>query len=241
MNVLACAKCENPITNCSAHSHDNWEIILHLTGSVISTIKDTQYNISPGDVMIIPPGIEHDGKSDVFYTDIFLQAEHLDFSDILVVHDIDSGIHKLFMLLHKVMTEKDDNYSKIADSLLETICHYIKRNSKTNYKYPFVQKLKNEIYKNLSNSNFSIYDEITKLGFNIDYFRRCFKEDTKRTPNRYITELRINQAQTLLLQDTFISIDNISKQCGFNDSFYFSTCFKKHVGISPLQYRKKNV
>ena len=60
-------------------------------------------------------------------------------------------------------------------------------------------------------------------------------------PLEYLTRLRINQAKTLLVQDNFVSIEDVARNCGFNDSFYFSTCFKKHMGISPLRFRKNKL
>ena len=74
--------------------------------------------------------------------------------------------------------------------------------------------------------------------FSYDYFRRCFKKEFGKSPLEYLTFLRIAKAEELLVQDDFSGVENVAELCGFNDSFYFSTCFKKHVGISPLSYRK---
>ena len=53
----------------------------------------------------------------------------------------------------------------------------------------------------------------------------------------YVQNLRITQAKKLLREGKF-SITEIAFQVGFNDSNYFSSCFKKATGISPLEYRK---
>jgi AraC-like DNA-binding protein len=53
--------------------------------------------------------------------------------------------------------------------------------------------------------------------------------------------LRIERAKILLTQHTFTGITDTAYFCGFNDSYYFSTCFKKHVGVPPLQYRKTKI
>lgn len=41
------------------------------------------------------------------------------------------------------------------------------------------------------------------------------------------------------LNDTKLSITQISSQLGFNDAAYFSKSFKKWVGMSPTQYRER--
>lgn len=241
MNVELCGKCSTPITKCVVHSHSCWEIIHNYYGETVSNINGKEYKITEGDVMIIPPGVNHDGNSDKEYIDIFVQAKKLDFNSPFVIHDSDGSILTLMNMINKVMLEKEKNYSAIADSLLETMCQYIKKMSGVNYKYPFVNDLKNLIYENLSNPDFDISEQIAKSGFNDDYFRRCFKSELKKTPLQYMTDMRIERAKVMLLENSFISIENVSSNCGFNDALYFSTCFKKHAGISPMQYRKMNL
>lgn len=64
-----------------------------------------------------------------------------------------------------------------------------------------------------------------------------FKEHTKQSPKKYILNLRIKQAQKLLIASD-IPITNIALLCGFSDSNYFSAVFKRSTGISPTEYRK---
>ena len=240
MKVLYCTKSNQNITSCPSHSHPSWEVIYNLSGTNTTQIENTVYNIKKGDILIIPPSLNHAGTSDTFYSDMYFQIDKLDFFSHFVVHDFDGSVLKLMNMLHKVMTEKEENYDRIATTIVETICQYIKKYSEIKINYPFVNELKNTIYKNISNTSFDLSQEIDKSGFNPDYLRRCFKKELGKTPLEYLTYLRLNQSKVLLKQDTFISVEDVSQNCGFNDSFYFSTCFKKHIGISPLQYRKNH-
>ena len=97
------------------------------------------------------------------------------------------------------------------------------------------------IYENLSNIDFELSDAITDIGFDKDYFRRCFKRETGKTPTQYLTDMRIVSAKQLLVDNKLFSIEAVAHSCGFSDSLYFSTCFKKHVGLSPMQFRKNNI
>lgn len=67
---------------------------------------------------------------------------------------------------------------------------------------------------------------------------RCFKQETEKTPIEYLNCIRIRQAQKLLTQ-TEQPIGEISVKCGFDNVYYFSNVFKKRVGVSPKEYRKK--
>jgi YesN/AraC family two-component response regulator len=241
MNTTLCAKCKIPINYCIPHSHSDWEIVLHISGYATVFIGDKKYTASPGDIMVIPPNTTHSNFSDDYYTDMYMQAKKLDFFDVVFTHDMDDNVLVLMNMLHKTLTEKEFHYSNIADNLTETICSYINKLSRSEHSYQFVNDLKNIIYNNFSNVDFNLTKEIEDLGYNPIYIRRCFKKVMGKPPLEYMTSLRINQAKIFLVQNTFVSIENVAHSCGFNDSFYFSTCFKKHMGIPPLQYRKQHI
>ncbi len=46
------------------------------------------------------------------------------------------------------------------------------------------------------------------------------------------------EAALALLKDHNISIGEIARRCGYRDQHYFSFCFKKYYGISPLKVRQ---
>lgn len=239
MNVKACNSNPILIKECGVHKHETWEIILQLSGENTSIIGKNEYDVTVGDVMVVPPNTYHSGFSSGLYTDIYAQAENIDLSDICFVHDYDGSILTLMKMLHKVMTEKETDYMTIADSIMDTICGFIRKNGAKNYKYSFVNDLKNALYLNISNADFKISDEIKKSGLNSDYFRRCFKEEMGKTPLEYYTDLKIRTAKKLLLEQSFVSVECTAEKCGYTDSFYFSKVFKSCTGLSPLNYRKK--
>jgi len=67
---------------------------------------------------------------------------------------------------------------------------------------------------------------------------RLFQAHLGTSPSRYYFELRLTQAQRLLVQ-TSDSITRISLACGFVSSSHFSTCFKDFFGESPSVARKR--
>ncbi len=69
-------------------------------------------------------------------------------------------------------------------------------------------------------------------------FIRHFKREMHCPPWQFVESIKINQIKNLL-SSTTNSISDIAAVCNFFDPFYFSRFFKKHVGISPLAYRKQ--
>ena len=240
MQVINSRKILTSITRYENHAHkDVFEIVYQLNGSYTMTAGGKSYEINAGDVIILPPNVPHSGEGGGEpYKDMYVQARGLDFDEVAVVRDADGAILSLMEMIHRVTTEKGDNYHAIADSLLEVIVAYVGRYLKRKSKYDFVSEFKNLMYQNISNSEFDLAAEIKKSGYTQDHFRRCFKQDTGTTPLDYLTTLRITQAKKLLRAMPPQSVESIAAGCGFKDEFYFSRTFKKRVGISPLAYRK---
>lgn len=58
------------------------------------------------------------------------------------------------------------------------------------------------------------------------------------TPMRYLLELRLNNAMKLL-RHTDRSIEQIARECGFGDRYYFTRMFTKHRQATPAAFRKQ--
>jgi len=81
-------------------------------------------------------------------------------------------------------------------------------------------------------------DQLSELcGLDKRYFIKLFKRTTGTTPQQYYTVQIIDKARSLL-EYTDYSVSQVAVLCGIEDSFYFSRLFKKHMGISPSDYRK---
>ena len=52
----------------------------------------------------------------------------------------------------------------------------------------------------------------------------------------YLTNVRIKNA-IILMRDNELKLNDISKMVGYNTQHYFNNVFRKHVGISPQDYR----
>ena len=223
------------------HKHSFWEIIYRLSGSSNTTIGNNNHLVSDGDMYLTPPGVSHWDTAQNPFSDLIIYVDSLDFPESLILHDYNTFLFSLTNMINRVMTEKENNYQSVANSLADALFQYIMPFSLSSGNNDFVLKLKNSMFENIENPDFNIAKEIKEMGYHPDYVRRCFKAETRETPLSYLTGLRIDKAKQLLVMPTLESIETISYKCGFRDSFYFSTCFKKNTGLSPMQYRKKNL
>lgn len=65
-----------------------------------------------------------------------------------------------------------------------------------------------------------------------------FKEETGTTLIEYLTWVRIGHAQRLLVE-TDKSCQKIADEVGYNNQSYFSRAFRRVVGITPRQFRRR--
>ncbi|MEK3725277.1 helix-turn-helix domain-containing protein [Paenibacillus sp. FSL H8-0034] len=79
----------------------------------------------------------------------------------------------------------------------------------------------------------SIADEI---GLSSKYISRIFKEITGTSITDYISLIRMSKAKEMLL-NTDLKIGDIAQQIGIESRTTFLRIFKKHEGISPMDYR----
>jgi len=75
-----------------------------------------------------------------------------------------------------------------------------------------------------------------RFGFNSSYFSRLFKRHAGENLSDYVTRTRLDHARTLL-QDSSLRIGEVADRTGFRTVSYFISVFKRHVGLTPQQYR----
>lgn len=69
------------------------------------------------------------------------------------------------------------------------------------------------------------------------YFSNLFRAETGMSFSDYLIMVRVENAKALLRRFE-LSVEAISKKCGFNSLAHFSRTFKDRCGVSPLKYRK---
>lgn len=87
---------------------------------------------------------------------------------------------------------------------------------------------------------FSSVDIETYMGLSYKHLNDVFKKETGMTLQKYHCQMRMERAARLL-QQTDLTVTQISERLGFDEVFYFSNVFKKQMKLSPMSYRKKCV
>lgn len=81
-------------------------------------------------------------------------------------------------------------------------------------------------------------DIAAAVGMSPSHLQHLFRQHRDCTINQFLVRQRIASAQELL-RATTDTVTAIAFSVGFNDSNYFSTVFRKQVGMSPSAWRKQ--
>lgn len=96
-----------------------------------------------------------------------------------------------------------------------------------------------KITTDFTNPNISVGYLASLCNISDVYFRKIFENKFGTSPKTYIIQRRIEYAKQLLESKQF-SITEIALMCGYFEPCHFSREFSKHVGVSPLEYKKQN-
>lgn len=132
--------------------------------------------------------------------------------------DIISKLSSLMLESHKTIERKysyDENSNLF--SIVKTM-EYMKEN--------FGEKITIDMLLKIANMSKSNYIA-------------SFKALSRYTPIEYLTEIRIEKAEEMLINSQK-TISTIAQDCGFFDSSHFTSTFKRLTGLSPKSYRSNN-
>lgn len=249
----------NSITNkriiCSVHYHEEHELYYMLRGKTTYYIGDEIYHIEEGNFAFIPRGILHKTDNEnclsnerilvSFSDDIFteeMKGVKEELYKCRLISITASQLPHLENLLLQIEAEstQSDEYKDIMTDLyirelLTQLCRY-----KSNDKQVLTgtDKTIHMISKYIS-TNFRQELSLKTLSkifaMSESHLSRKFKASTGIGLNEYINYVRITNAEKLLRENE-LSITQIAEQCGYNDSNYFSTVFKRVTGMTPHKF-----
>lgn len=102
---------------------------------------------------------------------------------------------------------------------------------------PVVARAKEYMQEHFAERDFSLMQTADALQVSSVYLSRMMKRELGMTFVQLLTEMRMQKA-VHLLKTTSLPIHDIAEQTGYDTQHYFSTVFKKTIGVTPNQYRR---
>ena len=92
--------------------------------------------------------------------------------------------------------------------------------------------------KNLQDQKLTVDRLATHVNMSPRNFARSYKTKTGRTPAKALELFRVEAARRLL-EEAKLDVDQIARSCGFGDEERMRATFKRHLAISPRDYRRR--
>lgn len=111
-------------------------------------------------------------------------------------------------------------------------------NEKNGSKSRYIREAIGYIAQHYPESDISVGVIAQSLGISEGHLSHLFKKETNYTVMAYITRYRMRAAMRLL-SDCRNKVYEVAEKVGYKDITYFSSTFKKIVGMSPSEYQDR--
>ena len=230
---------QNVVDEHPMHTHKNYEIVLYLEGQGNMRTDAENIPFEEGTIVIVPPHVKHGSISKNGLKNISIEGTFEKFWSFDTVKVFSDNEAREGTTLAKMIYENRFENNAYLSALCTAYIHFLTRRVEIDHALQnAVRKIVVEISENAFDSQIDLSLILSKSGYSKDYIRSCFKKITKKTPNEFLTEVRIKHA--CFLMDVFhnsLSLAEISARCGYTDYIYFSRRFKSVMGLSPKEYR----
>ena len=168
----------------------------------------------------------------LFLTDLYLQVKErisvlypnspVPFSGNSVVINIIESKHYMYEIIQflseqfEMVMNATGNPSR--NNIIDDILYYIEHNYQNNIKLETIAPL---------------------FGYNSAYLGKIFNKTVGENFNSYIDHMRIEHSKEMLLSGNY-KVYEIAEKVGYRNVDYFHKKFRKYVGESPAEFRKKN-
>jgi AraC-like DNA-binding protein/mannose-6-phosphate isomerase-like protein (cupin superfamily) len=234
------------IWNFQRHSHPFFELIFFIEGKAKIDVGHESIDISLFDVVVYPPGLPHqehldmDSRQEIIciWADL---GPCLSFDHAIKLKDLRGIMRELFEIIYLEFTGNRAMAADVIASCLKTLFLLIRQSccetSRENDSQ--VERCLSYIHENYRD-NFGIETLAQTISVSSSYLFRIFKRKMRVTPMHYRNLVRIDKARLLLLDRRF-TVEEIAEHVGFDGARYFSRVFKKESGLSPSEFRKKQL
>lgn len=243
------------------HWHNTYELYFLLSGTRRYFVGHSIFNVSPGDLMIVPRYELHRTArhtqenydriliyfSDEFVTSFYQQVgkeafdKFLNLGCVQLPRKQQERVRQIFVKMEEERVRQDSYSQFVISQLLYELIVLVLRHG-------------NQKEKNVVGNERKVLQAVRYISDNYDqqitlqdaaqiacmestYFSKCFKRATGFGFHDYLTQTRLKKAEEFL-RTSGLSISEISESCGFSSSNYFGDVFKKYTGFSPRAYRE---
>ena len=238
------------------HFHNGYEIGYLITGHRNCFVDEQLYQLKSGDMTLISARMVHrftptvEGELERIVINVaenWMPEELLPCFDHVCYHIPAESAPEVRAILHAIETEYnrpvDDYHFGILRSKVYELLAFLARLSKqkpTVVRYKSREEWLERVTRYIGAhyaEPLTLQDMADEFFMSREYFSVRFKKLVGIGFSEYLNQLRVSYAIKLLDQPD-MTVTEAAYRCGFNDSAYFATVFKRFHGITPKKYQQ---
>ena len=240
--------------NSSLHTHGCAELFFITGGHGRFRTRKEEFPVAIHDAVIVNANVPHTEVSrlDSPLEYMVLGVEGLGTiagAEGYALLHLHTGWEELMGCLRLMLQEAEaalPGYERVCRSLLEVVLVRLNRqgdaalsgepsDARTSRECDLVRRyIDNHFKENLS------LDQLAQLAhLNKYYLAHAFRREFGVSPINYLISRRIEESH-FLLRETDYTLSFIAQILGFSSLSYFSQCFRRVEGVSPLEYRRRH-
>ncbi|RXZ80501.1 helix-turn-helix domain-containing protein [Paenibacillaceae bacterium] len=248
------------------HAHDFIEINYVAEGRGFHYIGDKRFEVSRGDLFIIPIGTPHvfrptspQSKDELIVYNCLFNPDLLERLDTLPGYP--AGIAKIFTGEHGLYHHYNDHNDEIRQLMGKLFSEYalqlpgfqaaligmllqlitiLDRHCSHLEPFPTASPQLAAVFKHIAlhlHEPLALRALAGLLPVSTSHFQRLFKHATGQSLTEYIQNQRIAKSCELLLR-TSLSVREIAAAVGYKDMKFFHALFKKKTGLTPYRFKQ---
>lgn len=245
----------------NTHTHEEFELLYLLNGSVCVNVEDEEFNLNPRDMLIVNPDKKHSyrGDSDVFLAKFMISytklAQLLEQEVILFwcnsVIDRNEAYDELREIITQIFNQYNSNDARghiYLKSLYYQLLHVLTSNfllTSSDIRFQAekdraddrMQEIMRYLRANFR-QNISLQDLADKMYLSTAYLSKYIKKNCGITYMDLINSVRLDRSmEELVYTDT--AVMKVAMDCGFASVAAYNKVFKEKYDCTPSEFRKR--
>jgi AraC-like DNA-binding protein len=217
-----------------------YDLVFVLEGSADYIIDGIPLQLQQGEILCLKPqstrSARTSGMACVAIDFVLPENETIDLPLVTPCHEL-ADFQWIFKEMNYEWLQKNEGHHMKCQALLTLVLHkllYERAKHETNVHVGLIKRYIVEHYE----EELTVKSLARVANINPVYCGALFKRVEKRTISDFINQVRINKAASLLESGEY-NVGEVAAKTGFKDIYYFSSTFKRLMGVSPKSYRNK--